>query len=133
MRYAGCICLVCALLASGCRNKWQTEPMNDPPGTVTHVVLIWLKDPQDAAGKQRIIEATRTFSRIPGVRRVAVGTAVPGTQPVVDSTFDVGVAVTFSDRIALEGYGPHPIHQKAVKEVLQPLMKLVRVYDVESR
>lgn len=121
--------------AWGCQSKSNSADSGqvEPPGTVTHIVLLWLKDPQDAAGKQKIIEATETFKQIPGVLRVAVGTPLPDTRPTVDTTYDLGIAITMRDRAALDAYGPHPIHAKAANEVLLPRIKSIKAYDIESK
>src|SRR5438477_10272343 len=79
--------LVC-LLAVSCRSPQPAAP-------VTHVVICWLKSPGDETGRQRIIDATETPRKIPGVLAVTAGTAVPSTRPIVDSSFDVGIVITF--------------------------------------
>src|SRR5262245_15208115 len=50
------------------------------PGTVSHVVLMWMKNPQDAEARQRLIASTETFRSIPGVLRMTYGPAVPSTR-----------------------------------------------------
>jgi len=100
-------------------------------GQVEHVVLVWMKDPTDSATRQKIIAATKTFRQIPGVIDARAGRAVPGARPVIDSSFDVGIVVTFKDRAALDAYGPHPIHDKAARELIVPAMKSIKVYDTE--
>jgi hypothetical protein len=119
------------LVSVSCQSN-QTAKVTPPP-QVEHVVLFWLKNPGDAAGRQRIIEATKTFTVIPGVLSVSVGPAVPSTRPVVDSTFDVGIVIRFKDRESMNAYEPHPIHTKAVTEILMPLARQVKVYDVEVK
>jgi hypothetical protein len=101
-----------------------------PAPQVEHVVLLWLKDPADAAGRQQIIDATKTFTQIPGVLSISVGRAIPGQHPAIDSSFDVGIVIRFKDHQSLLDYNPHPIHKKAADEVLLPRAKQVKVYDV---
>ena len=43
--------------------------------------------------------------------------------------YDVAVVMTFKDRASLEAYGPHPVHQRVLKEVLLPRAERYRVYD----
>ena len=52
------------------------------------------------------------------------------TRPVVDSSFDVAVVVTFEDEAALRAYDAHPTHKQAVEEVLRPLVGKLVIYDV---
>jgi hypothetical protein len=111
----------------------QSSPNATPSGHVDHVVLMWLKDPTDHVARQKIIDAGETFRQIPGVLDVRHGRPVPSTRPIVDSSFDIGFVITFKDRAALEGYGPHPIHQKAAQELIQPATKKIQVYDIEAK
>jgi hypothetical protein len=70
--------------------------------SVTHVVVAWLKEPGSEGAQQKLIEASRRFEKIPGVVRVTVGRALPSARPVVDSSFDVAVVITFRDETAAE-------------------------------
>ena len=47
----------------------------------------------------------------------------------MDDSFDVGIVVVVKDEEGLQAYLDHPIHQKAKKEVLLPLIDRVLVYD----
>jgi hypothetical protein len=120
--------LISCLVIFGCAHPAPST--SDAPGTVSHVVLVWLKEPADAATRRRVIDATHSFKQIPGVLRVNAGAPVPGTRPVVDSSFHVGLVITFKNVEALRAYDPHPIHQKAVAEVLRPVAEKFVVYDV---
>jgi hypothetical protein len=115
LNLAGCHCAMCPM------HKSQT---------VSHVVLFWMKDPQDAAARKRLVDATETLRQIPGVLHLTYGKAVPSTRPIVDSTFDLGIVITFPDQASLNAYATHPIHVKAAQEVLLPLTKKVQVYDI---
>jgi len=99
---------------------------------VEHVVVCWLKNHGDIDARQRVVEGTKGLRDIPGVRGVKVGVMLPGDRPVVDSTYDVAMVISFDDRKALGEYVNHPIHQKLVKEVIAPLVEKYRVYDFEA-
>ncbi|MEA2707769.1 MAG: hypothetical protein QOF78_370 [Phycisphaerales bacterium] len=99
---------------------------------ITHVVLLWLKTPGDPAAIEKIVRTSREFREIPGVLAVHVGRPVPSTRPVVDSSFDVGLAMSFGDEAALQAYEAHPQHVKAVREVLRPLAAKIQVYDIKE-
>ena len=122
--------MTCALLVlvAGCASM-----QSRPDATVTHVVVCWLKNPGDAASRQRLIDASKEFRTIPGVRGVVTGTVLPGTRPTVESTFDVAVVIDFEDEAALRAYDQHPTHKRAVQEVLQPLVARFIVYDFVNR
>jgi hypothetical protein len=91
---------------------------------------MWLKDPNDTAARQKIIDASESFRQIPGVLDVRHGRPVPSTRPIVDSSFDVGLVITFKDRAALDAYATHPIHQKAAQELIMPTTRQIKVYDI---
>lgn len=96
---------------------------------VHHVVICWLKRPGDQAARARLIRASMKFSEIPGVKRVSAGTVLPSARPIVDSTFDVAVVITFKNKQALSLYLKHPRHKQAVRLHLRPLTRKVVVYD----
>lgn len=99
------------------------------PGAVHHVVVCWLKEAGNKEARQRIIDASNKFSDIPGVLSVRAGTMLPSERPIVDSTFDVAIVLVFPDEKTMKDYLVHPQHQKAVTEILKPLVKKILVYD----
>lgn len=133
---------VLALLA-GCQNTPQKQPKW--PGEVNHVVICWLKNPNDGEAMLRLIAASNSFRQIPGVIAVHAGprlelpgSSTParggpkGTNPV-DDTFDLGVVITFVNKDALQSYQIDPIHQQAVRDVLVPYVREYRTYDFLTR
>ena len=103
-------------------------------GNVEHVVLLWLNEPGNAAVKDRIVESARSVPReIPGILGMNIGDALPSPREVVDDSFDLGLVLRFKDKAALDAYEKHPVHVKAVKEVLAPNASKLKVYDVLVR
>jgi hypothetical protein len=98
-------------------------------GTVSHVVLCYLKNKGSTADRERIREASRSLREIPGVYDIEVGYVLPSNRPVVVSDYDVGIVVFFRDQAAMDAYLTHPRHQQAVKDVLEPLTSKIVVYD----
>jgi hypothetical protein len=127
----GCVALPLLLLVLGVIGSGETSaPSGSPPrGSVTHVVVCYLKTPGDAAARKQLIEASRAFKSIPGVVSVSAGPVLPTTRPHADSSFDVGIAITFADADAMQAYVKDPIHAKAVKDLLIPLAKDWKSYD----
>jgi hypothetical protein len=125
--------LIALLIVGGCQAHQAPAKDAKPQAAVTHVVLCWLKMPGDEAGRRRIIETTQTLKSIPGVVSVTAGRAMPSTRPVVDSSFDVGIVITFTDESALRAYDQHPTHKRAVETVLRPLVAKLLVYDIETK
>lgn len=103
--------------------------VDDTMGRVVHVVLVWLKEPGNADHRARVVEATRSFSTVPGVEEIRVGEPIPNQRPSADDSFDVGLYMVFSSREALESYLMNPAHRDAQKSILRPLVKKVVVYD----
>ena len=92
--------------------------------------MLWLKNPGNANDRQQLIETSRHFvGKIPSLVSVSSGPVHPSTRPVVDSTYDVGLVMVFEDEKALLTYPSHPVHQRAVKEVITPLVDHFIVYD----
>lgn len=96
---------------------------------VHHIVLCWLKDPGNADQRQQIIEVSHFFRQIPGVIDVRAGKAVESDRDIVDDSFDVAITVSFANEKDMKAYLAHPIHQKASKETLMPIVKKIVVYD----
>lgn len=112
----------------------QTAETPIPPGTgpVHHIVIAWLKQPGDTEARQRFIEVTQGFAKLPGVIGHRVGPVLPSDRKVVDSSFDVAVVITFANQQGLANYLEHPEHKKGVEEMLKPLVEKVVVYDFVS-
>jgi len=121
--------------ATGCASAPDNvAPAAAPAGEAgtTHVIVCWLKDPGNADARRQLIERSKSFTQIPGVRSVAVGRPLPSTRPVVDSSFDIALVIGFESEQALRDYDHNPIHQQAVKEVLQPLVTRYVIYDFRN-
>lgn len=99
------------------------------PGTVDHVVLVWLKRPGNEEDKQALMELGRHLRAIPGIRFLDSGTALPSERPTVDDSFDIGYVMRFDSPAALEAYAIHPVHVKAKDELVR-LSSRILVYDV---
>lgn len=123
---------VVALLAlAACQAPGVPEPA---AGQIEHIVLIWMKDPNDAVMKQRLIDTSRSLPRqIGGIVALSIGEALPSDREVVDDSFDLALVMRFVDRQALAAYGVHPVHQQAVAEVLMPAVARFVVHDVVVR
>lgn len=98
-------------------------------GKLYHVVLCWLKEPKNEVHRQKIIEVTKSFMDIPGVLNAQAGQVIMSDREIVDDSFDVGILIVTKNQEDLQKYLDHPIHQKAKKEVLLPLVERILVYD----
>ena len=100
------------------------------PGSVDHVVLVWLKRPGNEQDRKALRDAADDLRVIPGMRFLDHGTPLASDRPVVDDSFDVGFVMRFDSAEALQTYEDHPVHVQKVKEVILPLSKKVQVYDI---
>lgn len=122
------------LLVSACSKpepvaSAPAAPPGRVPGLVQHIVICWLKQPGDPMARAQLIGTSLAFKDLPGVVEVTAGTALPGGRDVVDASFDVAIVMTFRDEAALRAYERHPVHKKAVQEILLPLVERHIIYD----
>ena len=101
----------------------------DNQASIYHVVLCWLQEPDNESHRRQLIEAAKNMETMAGVLSVDVGTMLPSKRAIVDSSFDIGIIMSFKDESGLQAYLSDPAHQKATKEVLAPLTSRVVVYD----
>ena len=118
--------MVICLFLPGC----ATAP--GPAPSVTQVILLWLKHPERRADRAQLVRAAQSLRMIPGVRRVETSRTVPGLPPGFDQSFDLGVVVTFRDRIALQRYRKDPRHVEAIRRYLRPLVRRYEVYNLSG-
>lgn len=127
-RFASLTFCFILLLPTGCASM-AAKPAADEGVRIWHVVIIHLINPGDSDAQQRLVDASKTFGAIPGVRVVHVGRVLPGNRPHQDSSFDIGLAMGFASKEDLAAYVTHPTHVKAVNEVLKPLARDYTSYD----
>jgi D-alanyl-D-alanine dipeptidase len=99
-------------------------------GQIEHAVYVWLKRPGNARDRAALVAATEELMRSTGlIRSFHHGRPVPNNRPVVDDTFDLAIIMRFDNARALATFEKHPEHQRAKREILQPLSRKVVVYD----
>ncbi len=104
---------------------------NGDSSTLEHVVIVWLKEPGNLAHREKIITESQILKSIPGVMSLHIGAVVPSERAIVDSSFDVALIVSFTDRAAQQTYITHPTHIKLLEETLKPLVEKIVVYDFQ--
>jgi len=120
----GCM-LVLALAISGAVSAAQK-------GQISHMVLVWLKEPGNQAMRNQFVAASRSLNDLPGIVNRHVGIVLPSDRNVVDDSFDVAVTVTLRDKAAFDAYMNNPKHKRVVAEKLKPLVGKIIVYDMVS-
>lgn len=99
-----------------------------PP--LVHHVFFWLKRPDSAEDRAKLIAGIRTLGGIETVRGLHVG--VPAStekRDVVESSYSVSELLYFDDLAGQAAYQTHAIHQKFVADHSHLWSKVI-VYDV---
>jgi hypothetical protein len=94
-----------------------------------HHVFFWLKNPDSAADREKLIAGVKSLAAIETVRSIHVG--VPAStekREVVDNSYHVSELLGFDDVAGQDAYQVHPLHKKFVEEH-QHLWSKVVVYD----
>ena len=100
---------------------------------ITHVVMVWLKEPGNETQRATFIKASEQLNDLPGIISRHVGVVQASERAIVDDTFDVAVTVTMESKAALKAYLNHPKHKKILKEKIKPLTNRVVAYDFISQ
>jgi heme-degrading monooxygenase HmoA len=96
---------------------------------VSHVIVVWLKEPGNVQMREQFIKASRALEALPGVLSRHVSAVIPSNRPKVDDTFDVAVTVTFENTKAFKNYMQSKKHKQMLKDQLKPLVNRVVVYN----
>ena len=96
---------------------------------VSHVVVVWLKEPGNAQMREQFVKASRALEAVPGVVSRHVSAVIPSERQKVDDTFDVAVTVTFENGQALKKYMQSQKHKNMLKNQLKPLVNRIVVYN----
>ncbi len=121
--------LLALVIVALCACQTQTTATTDQ--TIEHIVFIWLKEPGNTQAQDRIIKASQTLTTIPGMISLKSGRAVPSQRKIVDSSYDVALIFSFTNKAALDAYLAHPEHKKLLQETMLPLVDRIKVYDVK--
>ncbi len=100
---------------------------------VTHVVMVWLKEPGNAQHRKQFVKASEQLNDLPGIVSRHVGVVQASDRAIVDDTFDVAVTVTMKNKAALKAYLNHPKHKKVLHDRIKPLINRVVAYDFVSQ
>jgi hypothetical protein len=136
MRFLVSLHFFCVIVfLTGCfslRTSFETKEDDESAKRLHHVVLCWLKETGNLEHRKQIIEVTKTFRGIPGVLAARAGSAVQSERSIVDDSFDVGILIVVKDEESLSSYLEHPLHQRAKKDTLLPLVDKILVYDFKE-
>ena len=100
---------------------------------VSHVVVVWLKEPGNVQMREKFVAASRALETLPGVLSRHVSAVIPSDRTIDNDTFDVAVTVTFKDAQALKNYMKSQKHKDMLNKQLKPLVNRVEVYNFGTR
>jgi hypothetical protein len=105
---------------------------SDQNKKITHVVMVWLKEPGNEQQRATFIKASKQLNDLPGIVSRHVGVVVASDRKIVDDTFDVAVSVTLENKQALKAYLNDPRHKKILHDKIKPLINRIVAYDFVS-
>jgi hypothetical protein len=101
-------------------------------GGIIHHVFFWLKNPDSAEDKAKLIAGLQSLRKIKQIRKLHVG--VPAStekRDVVDNSYQVSELMFFNNLADQKTYQDHPIHQKFIADCSNLWSKVV-VYDMQD-
>jgi len=95
---------------------------------VEHIVLFrWTEEASQEAIDSVVAELRGLKGKIAGVVDLSCGANFSDRA----KSYTHGLVVRFTDRAALEAYGPHPEHQRVVQNFINPIRADVLALDYE--
>ena len=95
---------------------------------IQHIVLLkWTENATQEAIDTIMAELMGLKDKIPGIVDVTSGKNFTDRA----KGFTHGLIFSFKDRAALEGYLPHPEHQRVVQKLLNPIRADALIFDYE--
>ncbi len=96
---------------------------------VEHIVLFrWNADAALDAIESALTELRGLQTKIPGILDLTCGANFTDR----GKDFTHGLVVRFTDKAALEAYGPHPEHQRVVQNFINPIRADILAFDFEA-
>ncbi|HTV41164.1 MAG TPA: Dabb family protein [Candidatus Sulfotelmatobacter sp.] len=95
---------------------------------IEHILLFrWNETATQESIDYAMVELRSLKDKIPGIADVSSGKNFSERS----KGFTHGLVFRFKDRAALEGYIPHPEHQRVVQKILNPIRADILVVDYE--
>jgi hypothetical protein len=96
---------------------------------IEHIVLFRWTDQASQEAKDKVMTELRNLkNKIPGIVDLTCGANFSDRA----KGYTHGLLVRFTDRAALNAYGPHPEHQRVVQNFINPIRADVLALDYES-
>ena len=118
------LALILVCLSVGCAQKVQK-----PANPVQHVVLLWFTADVTNNRVQQVEAETLKLRAIPQLLSLETGPSIKSDRPIVDDSFDLGIAMTFRSVDDMNQYLIDPRHIKFVDTWLKGRLDKMLVYD----
>ncbi|WP_187262204.1 Dabb family protein [Pontibacter beigongshangensis] len=93
-----------------------------------HHVYFWLKNPDSAADKAKLIEGLNTLKAIKQIKLAHIGVPASTNREVIERGYAVSWLLFFDNQQQQDVYQEHPVHLKFVENYAH-LWEKVIVYD----
>ncbi|GAO42167.1 Dabb family protein [Flavihumibacter petaseus] len=93
-----------------------------------HHVYFWLKQPDSAADKQKLIAGLKKLASAKTIRMSHIGVPAATNRDVIDRSYAVSWLLVFDNAADQESYQNDPIHHQFIDDC-SPLWQKVVVYD----
>lgn len=93
-----------------------------------HHVYFWLKNPDKATEKVKLLEGLNKLAKVPTIKMVHIGTPAATNRSVIEKGYAFSWLCFFETAADEEVYQKHPIHLKFVEDYSH-LWEKVIVYD----
>lgn len=115
---AGLVGIVPLVAATGSKKK----------GDFVHHVYFWLKNPDSAEDKAKLVEGLNTLKGIKTIRLARIGVPASTNRDVIENGYAISWLLFFKNLEDQEVYQKHPVHLKFVDNYAH-LWEKVIVYD----
>lgn len=96
-----------------------------------HHVYFWLKNPDSAADRDKLIAGLKKLSAVKTIKQFHIGAPASTRRDVIDSTYQISWCLFFDNKADQDSYQTDPIHLNFVKECSDLWTKVI-VYDAED-
>ena len=93
-----------------------------------HHVYFWLKNPESAADKNKLVEGLRKLTAVKTIKSFHIGQPAPTNREVIERSYAISWMLIFKNKEDQDSYQSDPIHLKFVEECSHTWSKVI-VYD----
>lgn len=96
-----------------------------------HHVYFWLKDPDNHADRDRLVEGLQKLSKVSTIDMYHIGQPADTDREVIDRSYSISWLTLFRTKEAQDAYQVDPLHLQFVEDCSALWSKVV-VYDSEK-